>query len=86
MFEVKNPCCPSTRRRENHKHLENIPGIRNGWPLVHDYINPNRKIEIVISRLNKEGRRLDQIDGGEGSLEKALAKELYGDENSYDTR
>lgn len=38
---------------------------------------------MVISRLEIEDRRIDQINGGEGSLAKAMAKELYGDENEY---
>ena len=50
------------------------------------YIQPNDEIEIVIDRLEREDRRLDQIDGGNGTLAKALAKELYGDENEDTNR
>lgn len=38
-------------------------------------------MSIIITRLENEDRRLDQINGGSESLANALAKELYGDEN-----
>lgn len=40
-------------------------------------------MRMIISRLEIEDRRIDQINGGEGSLAKAMTKELYGDENEY---
>lgn len=80
-MKVKAPCCPSDKRKQNHTHLRNIPNIRSEWPEQVMYIQPNDEIEIVIDRLKKEDRQLDQIDGGNGTLAKALAKELYGDEN-----
>lgn len=47
---------------------------------------PSDDIEIVIVRRGKEGRRLDQINGGSGSLDEAIGKELYGDENQRCSR
>lgn len=40
-------------------------------------------MSIIITRLENEDRRLDQINGGSGSLANALAKELYGDEDQF---
>lgn len=37
-------------------------------------------IAVAMERLKEEHRCLDQIQGGRGSLAKAFAKELYGDE------
>lgn len=78
---MKNPCCPSSNRRLNHTHLKHIPNIREFWPHRKDYMYPTQPISIIIARLEKEDRRLDQINGGEGSLANAMAKELFGDEN-----
>lgn len=50
-------------------------------PSCKRYIGPNPNIEIVIERLKREDREIDQINGGEGSLAMAIAKELYGDES-----
>lgn len=66
---------------QNHTHLKGFPSIRTFLPVQYDYVQPHGTIEIVIDRLSKEDRRLDQINGGKGSLANALAKELYGDEN-----
>lgn len=41
---------------------------------------------MVIAALKVEGRRLDQINGGQGTLLMAFAKELYGDEHTDQTR
>lgn len=80
-FKVKNPCCSSSNRRQNHRHLKHIPNIRKIWPHQNKYLNPTKPISIIIARLEKEDRRLDQVNGGEGSLANAMAKELFGDEN-----
>lgn len=80
---LKHPCCPPEFRRHNHTHLKHVPNIRNLWPQRIDYLNPMGFMRMVISRLEIEDRRIDQINGGEGSLAKAMAKELYGDENDY---
>ena len=47
---------------------------------------PTDDISVLIERLGDEDRRLDQINGGKGSLAKAMAKELHGDENQCFTR
>lgn len=83
VLEVKNPCCASSHHRHNHKHLKHIQNIRNFWPVRNDYLNPTELISTIITRLENEDRRLDQINGGLGSLANALAKELYGDENQF---
>lgn len=60
-----------------------MPNIRNCWPPRNEYIIPAEFMTMVISRLEIEDRRIDQINDGVGSLAKAMAKELYGDENGY---
>lgn len=80
---MKNPCCASSNHRHNHKHLKHIENIRNCWPHRNDYLNPTELISVIITRLENEDRRLDQIHGGSGSLANAMAKELYGDENQF---
>lgn len=82
-LKVKNPCCASSNHRHNHKHLKHIQNIRNFWPVRNEYLNPTELISTIITRLENEDRRLDQINGGLGSLANALAKELYGDENQF---
>lgn len=47
---------------------------------------PTDDISKVIELLEDEDRRLDQINGGKGSLANAMAKELYGDENQIFVR
>ena len=78
---VKTPCCPETQRRHNHNHLNHLPNIRTFWPSFTEYVGPSVDILMVIERLSMEDRRLDQIKGGKGSLEEAIAKELYGNES-----
>lgn len=80
---LKHPCCAPEIRKGNHTHLKHVPNIRSCWPPRKDYILPADFMTMVISRLEIEDRRIDQINGGEGSLAKAMAKELYGDENEY---
>lgn len=80
---VKNPCCSSSKSRLIHNHLKHIPSIRKFWPRRNNYLNPTKPISIIIARLEKEDRCLDQINGGEGSLANAMAKELFGDENQF---
>lgn len=80
---VKNPCCSSSKSRLIHNHLKHIPNIRKFWPRRNNYLNPTKPISIIIARLEKEDRCLDQINGGEGSLANAMAKELFGDENQF---
>lgn len=46
-------------------------------------MNPTEFMTMVTTRLEKEDRRIDQINGGEGSLAMAMAEELYGDETQY---
>lgn len=52
-----------------------MPNIRNFWPQRADYLIPMEFMRMIISRLEIEDRRIDQINGGEGSLAKAMAKE-----------
>lgn len=78
---MKKPCCDSLNHGHNHQHLRHIQNIRNCWPNRNDYLNATELMSIIITRLENEDRRLDQINGGSGSLANALAKELYGDEN-----
>lgn len=80
---MKAPCCTSSNHRHNHTHLKHIPNIRNFWPHRNEYLNPTELISIIITRLEKEDRRLDQINGGSGSLANALAKELSGNKNLF---
>ncbi|XP_062607117.1 uncharacterized protein LOC134268893 [Saccostrea cucullata] len=80
---LRTPCCPPSRKHQNHTHLKHVLNIRTIWPQRTDYLIPTKDIEIVTARLNAEERRLDQINGGNGTLVKALSKELYGDESQY---
>nr|XP_034334563.1 uncharacterized protein LOC105345630 [Crassostrea gigas] len=80
---LKHPCCPPEIQKGNHTHLRHIPNIRSCWPPKTEYIIPAEFMAMVISRLEIEDRCIDQINGGVGSLAKAMAKELYGDENGY---
>ena len=85
---MKSPCCPIENRRQNHKHLKHLEGIRKSWPEISHYHQETAAydIKVVIKLLDDEKRILDQIDGGNGSFAKALAKELYGNEADYKTR
>uniref|UniRef100_A0A8W8J9N4 Uncharacterized protein n=1 Tax=Magallana gigas TaxID=29159 RepID=A0A8W8J9N4_MAGGI len=83
---LKHPCCPPEIQKGNHTHLRHIPNIRSCWPPKTEYIIPAEFMAMVISRLEIEDRCIDQINGGVGSLAKAMAKELYGDENGYIAR
>lgn len=85
-YSVKTSCCPPTSRKGNHTHLKHLPDIRTCWPSSIDYIKSSDDIEIVIERHGNEGRRLDQINGGSGSLAETIGKELYGDENQRCSR
>lgn len=80
---MKNPCCSSSNSRLIHNHLKHLPNVRKCWPRRNNYLNPTKPISIIIARLEKEDRCLDQINGGEGSLANAMAKELFGDENQF---
>ncbi|XP_061176150.1 uncharacterized protein LOC133185108 [Saccostrea echinata] len=80
---LRNPCCPPSGKHQNHTHLKNIPNCRTFWPERIDYIIPTEDIHLITVRLLAEERRLDQINGGNGTLSKALSKELYGDESQY---
>ncbi|XP_061176771.1 uncharacterized protein LOC133185509 [Saccostrea echinata] len=80
---LRNPCCPPSRKHQNHTHLKHVPNYRTFWPQRTDYLIPTDDIQMVTVRLYAEERRLDQINGGNGTLAKALSKELYGDENQY---
>lgn len=78
---MKKSCCDSSNHGHNHQHLRHIHYIRNFWPNRNHYLNATELMSIIITRLENEDRRLDQIKGGSGSLANALAKEIYGDEN-----
>nr|XP_022295484.1 uncharacterized protein LOC111105463 isoform X2 [Crassostrea virginica] len=84
--QVRTPCCPSDGRRHNHQHMKHLQDVRTFWPTCIEYKMPTDDISVVIERLDDEDRRLDQINGGKGSLAKAMAKELHGDENQCLTR
>ncbi|XP_061176772.1 uncharacterized protein LOC133185510 [Saccostrea echinata] len=77
---LRNPCCPPSRKHQNHTHLKHIPNYRTFWPQRTDYLIPTDDIQMVADRLYAEERRIDQINGGHGTLTMALSKELYGDE------
>nr|XP_022291453.1 uncharacterized protein LOC111102840 [Crassostrea virginica] len=92
---LQNPCCPPENKhpnsneqpnhneRPNHTHLKHLPHIRKTWPELDRYAisTCTDDIAVVMERLKEESRRLDQIQGGRGTLVKAIAKELYGNEN-----
>lgn len=80
---MKTPCCTSSNHRQKHTHLRHIPNTSNVWPHRNEYLNPTEMMSTIIARLEKEDRCLDQINGGEGSLANAMAKELFGDENQF---
>ncbi|XP_061176773.1 uncharacterized protein LOC133185511 [Saccostrea echinata] len=75
-------CCPSTRHAF-HKHLDHIPNSRTTWPDREDCFAPNEFIQIALERLSTEGRRIDQINGGKGTLTCALTKEIYERRESF---
>ncbi|XP_062619670.1 uncharacterized protein LOC134281204 [Saccostrea cucullata] len=77
---LRDPCCPPSRKHQNHTHLKHIPNYRTFWPQRVDYLIPTDDIEMVETRLYAKERRIDQINGGHGTLAMALSKELYGDE------
>jgi hypothetical protein len=60
--------------------------VRTIWPERTDHLNPTHDIQVAITRLEAEERRIDQIYGGNGTIARAMAKELYGDENEYFSR
>ncbi|XP_056014534.1 uncharacterized protein LOC125674135 isoform X1 [Ostrea edulis] len=80
---LKNPCCPAKGNHKNHTHLNHIPQARTFWPKQTNHLIPTDDIQVAITRLEAEKRRIDQINGGDGTIAKAMAKELYGDENKY---
>lgn len=79
--KVQKTCCQPLKRKQNHTHLLDIPDTTREWPKRTIYVLQTPAIELVTTNLKREDRCLDQINGGEGSLEMALAKELHGNEN-----
>lgn len=79
--KVQKTCCQPLKRKQNHTHLLDIPDTTREWPKRTIYVLQTPAIELVTTNLKREDRCLDQINGGEGSLEMALAKELHGTEN-----
>ncbi|XP_062619667.1 uncharacterized protein LOC134281200 [Saccostrea cucullata] len=75
-------CCPSSRHAF-HKHLDHIPNSRTTWPEREDFFAPNEFIQNALDRLSTEGRRIDQINGGNGTLTCALIKEIYEQKESF---
>lgn len=73
---VRAACCPS-RRHGFHGHLDHIPNSRKTWPVREECFLPDITTETVLTRLSAEERRLDKIIVGNGTLNSALAKELY---------
>lgn len=76
--KVQKTCCQPLKRKQNHTHLIDIPDITREWPKRTRYVLQTPAIELVTTNLKREDRCLDQINGGEGSLKMALAKELHG--------
>ncbi|XP_062574698.1 uncharacterized protein LOC134236538 [Saccostrea cucullata] len=76
------PCCP-VGRHGTHKHFSTIKDsqiVPNDQ--ISSYQSPlDRHVEKVIEVLDTQGRKLDQINGGKGSLEQCLSREIFGDEN-----
>ncbi|XP_062569722.1 uncharacterized protein LOC134231773 [Saccostrea cucullata] len=76
------PCCP-VGRHGTHRHFS---AIQDSQIVPNDQISSyqiplDRHVEKVIEVLDTQGRKLDQINGGKGSVEQCLSKEIFGDEN-----
>ncbi|XP_061169296.1 uncharacterized protein LOC133178591 isoform X2 [Saccostrea echinata] len=75
------PCCP-VGKHGTHKHFSTIKDFQivpNDQ--ISSYQSPlDRHVEKVIEVLDTQGRKLDQINGGKGSLEQCLSREIFGDE------
>lgn len=85
MFKDLKPCCPPVKRHGRHQHYQNILGNKNfiierddsHWPgtLEDNYMRINEL-------LSEEGRQLDMVNGGKGTLSQCLSKEIYGNEDT----
>lgn len=56
------------------------------WHVVYDSKPYDRSLDDAYMRINEllaeEGRRLNMINGGRGTLSQCLSKEIYGDEDT----
>ncbi|XP_062569719.1 uncharacterized protein LOC134231769 [Saccostrea cucullata] len=75
-------CCP-VGRHGTHKHFS---AIQDSQIVPNDQISSyqsplDRHVEKVIEVLDTQGRKLDQINGGKGSVVQCISREIFGDEN-----
>lgn len=86
LFKDLKPCCPPKNKRHGrHQHYQNILGNKTLKIETDDTPWPG-SLDDVYMRINEllveEGRQLNMINGGKGTLSQCLSKEIYGDEDT----
>lgn len=85
MFKDLKPCCPPVKRHGRHQHYQNILGNKN-FIIERDDSHWPGTLEDIYMRINEllseEGRQLDMVNGGKGTLSQCLSKEIYGNEDT----
>ncbi|XP_062609269.1 uncharacterized protein LOC134271018, partial [Saccostrea cucullata] len=88
-LDIKS-CCPNLGRHGRHRHFQHLwnndePEERSMMQesRIIKYCNPmNRHIEIIHEIMAEEGKTLDAINGGKGSLQMCISKEIFDDEDA----
>lgn len=75
------PCCPPAGKRHGlHQHYKHIPGNKKRdntpWPGGISYDDKH-----VNDILAEEGRQLELVLGGKGTLANCISKEVFGEED-----
>lgn len=85
LYKDLKPCCPPERRHGLHQHYQRI--LKNDTRLYErddeQWLGTLDEDAIFINEmLAEEGRQLDMIQGGKGTLAQCLGKEIYGNEDT----
>ncbi|XP_062585211.1 uncharacterized protein LOC134246881 [Saccostrea cucullata] len=87
-LDIKS-CCPSLGRHGRHRHFEHLwnhdepEGKIMQESRISKYFTPmNKHIEIIHEIMAEEGKTIDAINGGKGTLQMCISKEIYDEEDA----
>ncbi|XP_062585230.1 uncharacterized protein LOC134246897 [Saccostrea cucullata] len=82
-------CCREKKRHGRHTHFQHLWNQDESEDntmresSITDYCKPMSKhIEKILEIMEEEGKTLDAIDGGKGTLQMCISKEIFDNENT----
>ncbi|XP_061169289.1 uncharacterized protein LOC133178587 [Saccostrea echinata] len=82
-------CCPNSKRHGRHRHFQHLWNHEETEEnmmqesSVTEYSRPmSEHIEKILEIMAEEGKTLDAINGGKGTLSMCISKEIFDNENT----